>query len=728
MPDGSEVNELIHRALALHKSGRLDEAADLYKKVLRQQPEHADALHLLGLTTYQTGELEVAAALIERAIAHCTPVASYHCSLGEVLKDQGKLEDALAALDEAIRLDAELAQAHDSRGTILRILARPEDSLAAHDRALEINPDSPEILNNRGVALMDLGRLTDALDAFDRALLVNADIAEIHSGRGNCLVAAGDMEGALAAFERAIEIDPAHADALNGRGAALWNMGQHDDALSTIDECIHLNPDHAQAHNNRGTVLRDLGQVGNALTAFEKAISLRPNFAQAHSNRGSVLKDQARIEDSLAACRRALEIDPDFAEAHSNYLFCLNYDPSADDQMLFQAHRDWGAKVSRQTSVFTDHANARDPDKVLRVGLVSNDFGRHPVGYLTDAVLTAANPERLQFLIYSGAPKEDDLSERLRQHAHAWRSTIGLPDQALSEAVRADDVDILMDLSGHTAGNRLMCFASKPAPVQVSWLGYCHTTGLPAIDYVLADPTYVPKGGERWFTEKVLRLPHTRWCYAPPEYAPEVAKPPVLDQEYITFGSFNNLTKVNGEVISVWAKILHAIPKSQLMLSWKTLADPSECTRLRKAFRAQGIAGERIVFTSGGDTHAKVLGQYNDVDIALDPFPFCGGLTSCEALWMGVPVVTLPDTRPASRQSLGMLTALNRTEWIAESRDDYVSIAADLARNPSALQAAREDQRGRMATSPLCDGELFANDFEAALREMWQQWCHTGSA
>lgn len=727
MPDGAEIDEIVHRALALHNSGRLGEATDLYRKILRQHPDHADALHLLGLAVRQAGELEIAAVLIGRAIRQCPPVASYHCSLGEVLKDQGMLEGALAALDEAVRLDPEFAQAHDSRGTILRVLARPEDSLAAHDRALEINHDSPEILNNRGVVLMDLGRLTDALDAFDRALLINADLAEIHSNRGTCLVAAGDMKSALAAFERAIEIDPAHADALNGRGAALWNMGRNEDALSALDECVRLNPNQAQAHNNRGTVLRDLGQLGNALTAFEEAINLAPDFAQAHSNRGSVLKDQARIEDSLAACRRALEIDPDFAEAHSNYLFCLNYDPSADDQMLFQAHRDWGARVSRQTNVFTDHANAREPDKVLRVGLVSNDFGRHPVGYLTDAVLTAADPERLQFLIYSGAAKGDDLSERLRQHAQAWRSTVGLPDQALSEAVRADGVDILMDLSGHTAGNRLTCFALKPAPVQVSWLGYCCTTGLPAIDYALADPTYVPADGERWFTEKVVRLPHSRWCYAPPEYAPEVAKPPVLEREYITFGSFNNLTKVNGEVISLWAKILHAIPRSQLMLSWKTLADPSECTRLRKAFRAQGIAGERIVFTSGGDTHAKVLGQYNDVDIALDPFPFCGGLTSCEALWMGVPVVTLPDTRPASRQSLGMLTALKRTEWVAESRDDYVGIAADLARNPSALVAAREEQRDRMAASPLCDGELFARDFEAALREMWQQWCRTGT-
>ncbi|MCP4245993.1 MAG: methyltransferase type 11, partial [bacterium] len=349
-------------------------------------------------------------------------------------------------------------------------------------------------------------------------------------------------------------------------------------------------------------------------------------------------------------------IDPDYLEARDNYLLCLNYDPAASDEILFEAHRDRGQRYGRPEHPFTRYSNAADAGKTLRIGLVSADFWSHPTGFFLDSVLPAVDPDQIQVFCYSGGAKSDNLTKRLKQSAAGWRSSIGLSDQALAEAIRGDGIDILIDLSGHTAGSRLACFALKPAPIQVTWLGSCHTTGEPAIDYTLMDPTYVPADGERWFTETVVRLPDIRWCYAPPGYAPAVTPPPALQRGHITFGSFNNLTKVNAAVIALWARVLKAVPGSQLMLSWKTLADAGECARLREAFATEGIDADRLRLTSGPGNHAGVLADYGEVDIALDPFPFSGCLTTCETLWMGVPLVTLPMTRPASRQSLGFLT------------------------------------------------------------------------
>ncbi|MCP5119986.1 MAG: tetratricopeptide repeat protein [bacterium] len=723
MSDGSEVDELIHRALALHNSGRLDEAAALCKKILRLQPGHADALHLLGLAVRQAGEPEIAAVLIGEAIKHNSSVALYHYNLSGLRQDQGKPSDALAALDEAIRLDPDLAEAHNKRGDLLCQLGRLTEALGALDQALSLSPDYAGAHNYKGNALRELRRAEDALEAYDEALRLQPHYAEAHSNRGIAFRDLGRLQDALDAHDEALRLRPDLPEAHNNRGNALRELGRMGDALEAYDEALRLKPHYADAHNNKGIALRELGRTEDALQAYDHALRLRPDYADAHNNRGNVLKDQGRYEEALAAYKRALRIRPDYSDVHSNYLFCLNYDPAASDAALFEAHREWGERFGHPEHRFTTYSNAADADRTLRVGLVSADFARHPTGYFLDAVLPAVDPGRIQFYCYSGRARSDDLTERLKQSAAGWRSSIGLSDQALAEAIRSDGIDILMDLCGHTAGSRLTCFGLKPAPVQVTWLGSCHTTGVPAIDYILMDPTYMPADGERWFTETVVRLPDIRWCYAPPDYAPAVTPPPVLRQGHITFGSFNNLIKVSAAVIALWARVLNAVPGAQLMLSWKTLADAGECARLREAFATEGIDADRLRLTSGPGNHAGVLADYGEVDIALDPFPFSGCLTTCETLWMGVPLVTLPMTRPASRQSLGFLTALGRTEWVAETPDDYVRIATGLANEPDYLATLRGDQRARVAASPMCDAPRFARNLEAALRQVWQQWC-----
>ncbi|MDJ0947455.1 MAG: tetratricopeptide repeat protein [Alphaproteobacteria bacterium] len=724
---GPRIDTELAHGLDLLGAGDTEEAQCIADRVLESEPGNAAALHLSGLVAWKTGVPERALSAIRQATRNAPLVAEYHFDLGTLLQQQGDVDAAIHALDQALHLRPDWAQAHNARGNALKQGAHLDDALASFSRAVELDPEVAIFQTDRGEALRLLGHQEDAILAFDRALQLDPGVRAAHNNRGNALWDLGRHDEALASYDEAIRLDPDHWLAHYNRGNALRLLGRLLEALASLDQAVRLGPDNVEVHLNRGNVLKDLGRLNEALLSYDQALRLGPDRASVHNNCGNVFKDQGRLDEALAAYREALRLEPDLAMAENNYLFCLNYDPGTDDAALAAAHRAWGERFERPADGFETWANPRDPDKTLNIGLVSADFFRHPTGYFLDGVVAAAEPDRLRFVYYSAGTQEDDLTARLKAHAAAWRSVKRLSDRELAEAIRADGIDILIDLSGHTGGTRLSCFALKPAPVQVTWLGSCHTTGLSAIDYILMDPSYVPAGCEDWFVEEVVRLPEIRWCYTPPDHAPAVAEPPVLARGHVTFGSFNNLTKVNSGVIALWARLLAAVPDARLMLSWKTLIDAGERARLTEAFAAHGIAADRLVLTKGGGKHAQVLADYGNVDIALDTFPFSGCLTTCEALWMGVPVVTLPDTRPVSRQSLGLLTAIGRTEWVAQDADDYVRIATDLASDPDRLAALRRSQRERVAASPMGDAPRFARNLEAALRDIWHKWCSDGS-
>jgi protein O-GlcNAc transferase len=593
-------------------------------------------------------------------------------------------------------------------------------------KLLEIAPDLAAAHLTRGCVLQRQGHLTEALAAFDRAVQIKPDYAEAHFNRGVVMESWGRLEQAIAAYDRALALRPDFPQAHFGRGIVLRRQGRLDDALEAYDRVLRINPDDHRAHTDRGAVLRQQGRLEEALAAYGQALRIAPNDAWAHNNRGNVLAFQGRFHEAAAAYENAVRLKPDFVEAHSNRLFCLMYDPAQDDVSLFAAHRGWGEQHGHPANAYVTYANPRDPAKALRVGLVSADLGRHPVGYLVEPLLAAADPAEMQIVCYSDRRVEDDRTERLRAKAAGWRSTLGVPDTALAEAIRADGIDILIDLAGHTLGNRMRLFTLRPAPVQVSWIGYPYTTGLPAIDYMLMDEVVVPPGDERWFVEQIVRLPDTRFCYAPPEHAPAPAPPPALERGFVTFGSFNNLLKVTPSVLQLWGRVLDAVPHARLLLKWATLAEPETEARYCHLLGDLGVDLGRVELR-GASPHRAMLAEYGDIDIALDPLPYSGGVTSLEALWQGVPLVTLPRSRPVSRQSQAFLTALGRPEWIANHPDDYVRIAADLAFDLARLTDLRRDQRSRMAASPLCDGSRYAHHFEAALRWMWRRWCKSQS-
>jgi predicted O-linked N-acetylglucosamine transferase (SPINDLY family) len=635
----------------------------------------------------------------------------------------GRLAQAEAVYREVLAFDPDQADCLHRLGVLAIQVGRTDVGVEFVGQAIARNNQVPAFHYDLGIALRILGRLEEAAASYRRAIRLKPDYVDAHGNLGNVLRELRMPEEAIGSCRRAIELKPDFVEAHSNLGAALSDLGKLDEAASSYRRAIELRPDYARAHSNLGAALGDIGRFDEALACCRRAIELRPDLAQAHYNLGNVLSDLGEFDEAIAAYRRAIELQQDFAEAGGNLLLCLNYVPDVSAEALLAEHRRWEARHCASLGPQpASHPNARNPDRRLRIGYVSGDFRNHPVGYFLAHVLAAHDRTAVEVFCYSNNAASDDRTAGLQASSDHWRDIARMSDDAAAAAIRQDGVDILVDLAGHTARNRLLTFARKPAPLQASWIGYPGTTGLSSIDYLLMDAVTVPPGAQQWCSEAVVRLPHGRFCYAPPPYAPAVASLARRNDAPVTFGSFNNLSKIGPEVIALWAEVLKAAPGSKLLLKSRSLVDPGARDRLADAFAAAGLAPERLELR-GPSLHPQMLAEYAEIDIALDPFPFCGGLTSCEALWMGVPVVTLPGDRFASRQTLGFLKVIGVEELAAQSAADYVRIAGDLATDAARRSELRASLRPRMAASPLCDGRLFTRALEVAYRQMWRRWC-----
>ncbi len=529
---------------------------------------------------------------------------------------------------------------------------------------------------------------------------------------------------ALAASEKAAQFLPEDAQAHYNFGVVLQEHGHHDKAVKSYSRALELKSDYAEAHCNLGVALKELGHFDRAVASYRQALEIIPNLAKAHSNLGNALRELGQLDDAVASCIRALEIEPDFYKAYSNLLFLHNYQTEQSAAVLLDEARGYGNQVARKARPYTEWLNAPESEKCLRVGLVSGDLRNHPVGFFTEGVLAALASnfsEKLEFIAYPTQSGGDKLTDRIKACCHGWRSAVGLSDEDLARRIREDSIDILIDLSGHTAHNRLPMFAWKPAPVQVSWLGYFATTGVAAMDYLIADFLTVPESEEAYFTEKVWRLPETQLCFTPPEVEIDVSPAPSLSNGYVTFGCFNNLTKINEVVVALWARVLKAVPHSRLFLKTKQLQESSVRQRILELFSSHGIDFQRLVL-EGWSTRFEYLAAYQRVDISLDPFPFPGGTTSVEGLWMGVPVLTMTGQSFLSRQGVGILNNAGLPEWVAADSDDYLAKAIKHASDLSRLATLRSNLRYQLLASPLFNASSFAGHFEAALRGMWAHW------
>jgi predicted O-linked N-acetylglucosamine transferase (SPINDLY family) len=609
--------------------------------------------------------------------------------LGAAQLAQGK--DALVALQKAVDLLPGDAESHSNLGNALRARGRFDEALLSHQQALKFKPDSPSAHFNLAIVLQDLGR----------------------------------FDAAVASYEQALTWQPGLIDAHFNLAITLTQMGRLDDAVARYDRLLQIKPDHAGALLNRGIVYKDLGRYEEATRSFHDIIQRDPNAADAFNNLGNLLKDQGQIDEAVACFRRVLERKPEAADAHSNLLLALNYSTELSPHDLLVEARRYGMDVAARAQPRTSWRNDIDRQKRLRVGFVSGDLCQHPVGYFVDGVFAALKAQcahSLELFVYASRPDRDGLTERIASHVDHWCMVAGDSDQRLSQRIVEDGIDILVDLSGHTGGNRLPMFAWKPAPIQVSWLGYFATTGVQAIDHVLADPYTVLASDEGQFTEHVWRLPETRMCFTPPDESVPVAPLPALERRQITFGCFNNLAKMNDAVVALWARVLHAVPGSRLFLKAKQLGELATQQAVQQRFAAQGIGADRL-HLEGKSPRAAYLAAYAQVDLALDPFPFTGGTTTAECLWMGVPVLTLQGDRMVSRQGVGLMVNAGLADWVAQDADDYVARAVRLVADLDGLAALRARLREQVRHSPVFDASRFAAHLEAALREMWVNWC-----
>lgn len=685
------TSEAIARTLAIaeahFKAGRLGEAEAGCRRVLGSDANQADALHMLGCIAQRAGKYELAEKLVGRAISVRPGTGQLHSSLGSILHSQRKDDRAIAAFTTALRLHPGYALAHGHLGNVLADSGRLDEAVASYRAAIALSPGDSAVRNNLGSVLAEQRKWEEAKEAFRGAVAANPAFAEARYNLANVLVREGQQDAAIAEYRAA----------------------------------LRLKPDYADAYSNLGSVLMWQGHSALAIEEYRRAIAIQPDYLQAHNNLGNALKDQGQLSAALESYRRAMALRPDNAVAHSNLVYSLQFSPGCETGAVHREQIAWNRRHAWPLRAFhVTHRNTRDPTRRLKVGFVSPDFCEHPISYFVIPYFEARDAASLEVLCYASIWRSDGITERFRKSADVWRDVSAVSDAGLAELIRADGVDILVDLTMHSAGNRLPAFARKPAPVQVSWLAYPAGSGLDTMDYRLTDARMDPPDeADNYSCEQPIRLPDAWCCYSPIGEFPEVGNLPAMEAGYVTFGSLNNFCKVNEPVLECWARALAEVPASRLLM----LCPEGECqTRVMGMFDAHGVAAERIEFVTF-KAWPDYVQLYQRIDISLDTFPCNGMTTTCHALWMGVPVITLQGATPFSRAGLSLLTVVGKREWVADSVECYVPIAAELAKDIPRLAAMRATLRERMRNSPLMDAPGFARNMEDAFGTMWRKWC-----
>ncbi|HEY3900564.1 MAG TPA: tetratricopeptide repeat protein [Chthoniobacter sp.] len=653
-------------AVRRHHAGQLAEAETLYREILAAQPGHAGAHHFLGVVAYQSGRVTEAVERIRQSLALDPAQHAAHSNLGMALYDQGRIDEAAAAYRRAIELKPDLAEAH----------------------------------NNLGNALRDLGQLAAATDAFCRALELRPNFAKAHNNLGNALHDQCRFPEAEAAFRRAIA----------------------------------LRPDYPEAHSNLAGALCEQSRISEAIAAAERAIQLLPDYPPAHNNLGRALHDQGQWQAAAEAYRAALRLNPQSSAIHSNLILALHFDPAPDTGAIFEAMDGWNRQIGDPLkAAFRPHLNDPNPTRRLRLGYVSPDFSDHVIGRNLVPLFSHQDRASFEIFCYPGVVRPDGFTDQFRGWSDHWRPILGLADDTVAETIRSDGIDILVDLTQHGTGHRLPLFARRPAPVQVSFAGCPESTGLEAIEYRISDRGLEPEMEDRSSGDSARPISDLRspipdrqvflldsfWCYDPSGLEVPVNELPAQSHGQITFGSLCNFTKTNDFILGLWARTLHQLPGSRLIL---LTGFGEHRKRTVELFEREGVEGSRLEFVIRCPRR-EYLELYHRLDIVLDPFPYGGHTTSLDALWMGVPVVSLAGQRAVSRAGLSILSNLGLPELVASSEDEYIEVATRLAKDSPRLSELRRTLRPRLENSVLMNAPHFARQIEAAFRAMWQRWC-----
>jgi predicted O-linked N-acetylglucosamine transferase (SPINDLY family) len=710
-------------AAALYQAGRRSEAAAALDAVLAREPEHAEALLLRAVLAIEANQAEAAAKLVQRLVALRPDYPEARLTLGHALLDLGRTDEALRSFRDAIGIKPDLAAAHNGLGIAFQRLGQWPAARAALQRAVALQPSYAEAWTNLGNVLWSQGALDNAIAAHGEALKFRPDYAVAHANLGTALRAAGRLAEAIAAFREALARAPGLAAAHNDLGTALRETGQPREALESFDRALALDPANSGAAYNRGVALTDLDRLPEAEAALRRAIALAPNRAAPHYALGNVIRDLGDLAGAVAEFRSAVRHDPGFADAWSNLLFLLPCLPGETDETLARANREWADVAGSTALELPPLANARDPERRLRVGYVSSEFRQHHFLAEFLPVLRAHDRTRFHITCYADVAAPDADTEMVGQLADSFRNLGGRDARAQAEAIRGDQIDILVSLTGYLARDRHL-FASRLAPVQASYVNHITTTGLATMDYRIGDEWLDPPSAATALDpETPARLGSGFSVFAPPEDAPEPGPLPALAAGGVTFGCFNNIIKISDQALALWASVLARVPGSRLLIKARDLARAPVLDAFRARLAAAGIDLARCELIGYVAGRTANFAAYARADIGLDPVPFAGGATTREMLWMGLPVITLAGAARAARIGASILTRAGLSELVAHSPDDYVRIAARLAADVPALAALRQDLRRRVAASALTDAVLHTRDLEAAYRQMWAAWC-----
>jgi predicted O-linked N-acetylglucosamine transferase (SPINDLY family) len=659
-----------------------------------RQAAAAAALFRQAMGLHREGRLDEAEGLYRRVLAEDRRHTDAMHYLGLLQSDKGHWPEALELMRRAVMLSPTTPHYHSNLAEALRRAGEVEAAVDAARRAVNLAPNSPEDLYNLAVALRD----------------------------------AGQHREAATIYLRVIQLKPDHYKAYNNLGVVLTTLGRFNEAIDAFQRCAAIVPRLPELYSNWARVLIDANRLGEALEKARHALELDPNDATAHCNVGRCVSNWFDLDDAVASFRRALELKPDYALAHSNLLFVMLHQAGVSDQELVDEHAAWGARHAPTIARKTPHPNDGDPSRPLRVGYISPDLREHPVAFFIEPVLANHSAE-IEVFCYSNAPlaEHDQVTERIKSYGMQWRDVIDLSDAKLARLIEADRIDVLVDLAGHTGNNRLQVFAHQPAPVQATYLGYQTTSGVEAIKYRLTDSLVDPAGlTDPHYTEQLVRM-ELFACYRPPPDAPEVASPPCMQRGHVTFGAYTKSEKISRPTLQLWSAVLQRVPGAKLSLFAGAFDELSIAQRLRELLAKHGIDPSRVEIT-GRQPMQQYLRSHEQVDVLLDTIPFNGHTTTCHALWMGVPTITLAGSRYASRMGMAVMTHLGLPEFVASSTEQFVEIAASLASDAPRLAELRATMRDRLKASALMDEPRFARGIERAYRDMWHQWCKSDVA
>jgi protein O-GlcNAc transferase len=720
--DAQDVDSRVNFGFALSEQGLFAQAEGPLRQAIELRPDSVDAHYLLAIALREQGQLTPAIEHARRTLALQPGFALCRRDLCRLLVDSGQAQAARDVVTQGLALDAGDADLHHYLGNLQTTAKEYEAAIVSFERALAIQSGDALVLTNLGFALHRHGLLDAALATQQMALTIRPDLAEAHFNLGAVQQARGLLREAEQSFRQALALRPEYVDPYVHLGAVLHAQGRFDDGAVSLNAALALAPQSVEAHANLATLLLDQGRAEAAIEHLQAALRTNAASPQVHCNLGAAFQRLGQLDDAVEHYRKAVELDPEFLDAHSNLLFVLSFDPGCSPGDYLAEARRYGEKLSVRARPYADWpmSDAAGRRPALRVGLVSGDLKSHPVGYFIESLLRNLDPARFDLVAYPTQPREDDLSARVKPFFSAWTPVHGLTDEEAAKRIHNDGIDILIDLAGHSAHNRLPMFAWRPAPVQLSWLGYFASTGAPGIDWLIADPVSVPEYHRAHFSERICYVPDTRLCFTPPHETSALAVSPLpaLSKGHLTFGCFQVSSKINSGVLAAWAEIFGAVPGALLRVQNQEMHSSAARAALHARLNKVGIATERVTLV-GSMSRDEYLAAHANVDIILDTFPFPGGTTTCEALWMGVPTLTLAGESMLALQGASLLACAGLADWVAGSPAEYVERALAFAADHDGLARLRRRLRQQVLASPLFDAPGFSRHLEAALNGLW---------